>query len=324
MNHKRMGLVALFLVVAFMAGCAGKAEPTQSLPTLKIGQIPTIDGLPFWVAESKAFYQESGVNVELVNFKSAQERDAALVAGQIDGALTDIPGAVTLHGSGTRLQIASINLGATKEEGPVAILAAPNSGISSAEDLKGVEVAISKNSFIHYVTEMLLLENGLQPEEINTIAIPQIPVRFENLIAGTVQAATLPEPLLSLAVQKGAKVILTDAEAQRNYSMSVIAFTEGAVSAKAEAITRFFGAYNQAVDAIAADPEAFKDLLATKASLPAEIKDSWRVTTFSRAQPPGRAEVEPVIDWLLAKGLLAKKVTYDELLNQTLTRSAAR
>lgn len=324
MNRKRMGLVALCLAASLMAGCAGRGEPTQSVETLKIGQIPTIDGLPFWVAESKGFYQEAGVNVELVNFKSSQERDAALEAGQIDGALTDIPGAVTLHGSGTRLQIASINLGATKEEGPVAILAAPNSGINSAEDLKGVEVAISKNSFIHYVTEMLLLENGLQPEEIKTIAIPQIPVRFENLIAGTIQAATLPEPLLSLAVHKGAKVVLTDAEAQRNYSMSVIAFTQGAASGKAEAISRFFTAYNKAVDAIAADPEAFKELLATKASLPAEIRDSWRVTTFSRAQLPGRAEVEPVIDWLLEKGLIPEKVTYDELINQTLTQSAAR
>lgn len=329
MKTNLVRVLAAVLTIGLLAGCGGRPqdayqkEPaTPSAPeavaTLKIGQIPTIDGLPFWVAQSKDYYRQQGVEVELVRFKSATERDAALASGQIDGTLTDIMGAVTLHDNGTPVQITSINLGATIEEGPFAIISAPGSGITKAEQLKDVEIAIATNTIIHYVTEKLLLENGFAPEEIKTISIPQIPLRFENLINGTIKAATLPEPLLSLAVAKGGTVVLNDAEAKRNYSQSVIVFREDAVREKADAIKRFFVAYNMAVIDIKEDPEAYKELLATEANLPPEIKDSWKVITFSPAQAPGRAEVEDVVDWLLEKGFISKPVSYEEIVNTTL------
>jgi NitT/TauT family transport system substrate-binding protein len=286
--------------------------------TLRIGQIPTIDGLPFWVAESQGYYRQQGVDVELVNFRSAAERDAALQGGQIDGALADPVAAVSMYAKGTRVHITSVNLGATEQEGPIAILAAPGSGITSPDQLKGVEVAISSNSVIHYVTEKLLTEAGLKQEEIKTLSIPQIPLRFESLMAGTVKAATLPEPLLSLAVAKGATVVLSDAEARGNYSQSVILFTGQAIDEKEEAVRRFFAAYNMAVRDIERDPDAFKELLATQANLPPEIKDSWRVFTFPLAQPPARADLEAVVDWLLSKGLIPRGVAYEEIVNATL------
>ncbi|MBP2018617.1 NitT/TauT family transport system substrate-binding protein [Symbiobacterium terraclitae] len=330
MRYKTLRIMAAVLVLGLLAGCGG-AKPQdaynkqpnvpaspEAVGSLKIGQMATIDGLPFWVAESKDYYRQQGVNVELVSFKSAAERDAALASGQIDGTLTDIMGAVTLHDNGTPVQITSVNLGATIEEGPFAIVSAPGSGITTAEQLKGVEIGIATNTIIHYVTEKLLLENGFAPEEIKTISIPQIPLRFESLMNGTIQAATLPEPLLSLAVHKGGTVVLTDAKAKRNYSQSVIVFRDEVVKEKAEAIKRFFVAYNMAVIDIKQDPEAFKELMATKANLPPEIKDSWQVITFSPAQAPGKAEVEEVVEWLLEKGYIKERVSYDEIVNTTL------
>ncbi|WP_374712817.1 MetQ/NlpA family ABC transporter substrate-binding protein [Symbiobacterium terraclitae] len=296
------------------SGPAGTGEPPAGQVTLRIGQIPTVDGLPFWVAEAQGYYRQHGVDVELVNFRSAAERDAALQGGQIDGALADIIASVTMYSNGARVHITSVNLGATREEGPIFILAAPGSGITSPEQLKGVEVAISTNSMIHYVTEKLLLESGLAQDEIATISIPQIPLRFENLMSGTVKAATLPDPLASLAIAKGATVVRSDDKAERNYSQSVVIFTAQALEAKEEAIRRFFAAYNAAVADIRKDPDAFRELLAEKASLPPEIKDSWQVTPFPDAQLPGRAEVEEVVDWLVAKGVINQKVPYDEIV----------
>ena len=330
MKQKVWRVLAALMVAGLLAGCGGarpqnaysKQEPAPSAPetvgSLKIGLIPTVDCLPFWVAESKDYYRQQGVDVELVRFASATEREAALASGQIDGSLTDIMNAVTLYTSGTPVAITSINLGATIEEGPFAIVSAPGSGITQPEQLKGVEIAIATNTIIAYVTEKLLLENGFTPAEIKTVSIPQIPVRFQNLISGTVKAATLPEPLLSLAVHKGGTVVLTDAEAKRNYSQSVIVFSEKAVKEKAEAIRRFFVAYNLAVFDIDQEPEAYKELLATEANLPAEIKDSWQVITFSPAQAPGKAEVEEVVEWLLSKGYIKERVAYEDIVNTTL------
>lgn len=328
MKRKLTLALSLLLLAGIAVGCSKpntvyqNPAPAEETPeptvTLKIGQIPTIDSLPFWVAEDKDYYRQQGVNVELVNFRSPSERDAALQSGQIDGTFTDIMGAVTVHTKGTPLQITSTVLGVKTEEGPFAIIAAPNSGITKPEQLKGVEVAISNNSVIHYTTEKMLQEQGFTADEIKTIAIPQIPMRFENLMAGSIQAATLPEPFISLAASKGAHVVLNDAEAKGgNYSQSVIAFTEKAIQEKAEGIKAFYFAYNLAVFDIQRDPAAFKELLATRANLPAEIKDSWNPITFSPAQAPGRAEIDAVVDWLLEKGYITEKVAYEEIVNET-------
>lgn len=336
MKRKLTMLLSLVLMAAVLAACGGtkpqdvyKKSPKgdgggQDAPTvtLKIGQLPIIDGLPFWVAEKENHYVEQGVNVELITFKSALERDAALAAGQIDGALTDHVGAITAYNGGTKLRITSLALGATQSEGPVAILAAPNSGIESVEDLKGVEVAISTNSFMHYVSEKLLLDNGLTAEEIKFNNIVQIPLRFEALMAGQVKAAILPDPLLSLAVAKGAKVILDDTKAKQNYSQSFIVFTDKAIQEKGEGIKRFFHAYNLGVFDIKQDGARYKDLLVEQARVPAEIKDSFQVSPFSPAQAPQKADVEAVVEWLYAKQLIKEKYTYEELVNVTLTPQA--
>ncbi|MFZ5825441.1 MAG: MetQ/NlpA family ABC transporter substrate-binding protein [Bacillota bacterium] len=327
MKRKFTLVMALVLMTALLAACGGskpgdvysKKEAAPEAPVhLKIGQLPIVDGLPFWVAEKNGYYKQQNVTVELITFKSALERDAALEGGQIDGTLTDITGAVTMYEKGTKLQIASLALGATKDEGAFAILAAPNSGITSVEQLKGVDIGISTNSVIHYVTDKLLLENGFKPEEIKVTNIPQIPVRFEALMSGQIKAATLPEPLLSLAVAKGAKVILDDTKAKQNYSHSVIVFTDKAIQEKGQGIKRFFIAYNLAVLDIRDKAEDYRDLLAEKAKLPAEIKNSFPVVRFSPSQAPQKADVEAVVQWLLEKKIIATKVEYEQLVNKTL------
>jgi NitT/TauT family transport system substrate-binding protein len=329
MHQRLKAFLSLLLVIAVLSGCGGSPatvdQQTGPAPadgpatvTLKIGQLPVIDGLAYWVAEQQGYYQEQGVDVQLITFKSALERDAALSGGEIDGTMTDIIGAVTVHQAGRPVKIASLALGATREESPFAIVAAPGSGITSVEQLKGVEIGISNITVIHYVTEKLLLEHGFAPEEIKLTNITQIPVRFEALMSGQIQAATLPEPLLSLAVSKGARVILSDTEAQQNYSHSVTVFTDEAIAAKADAIRRFFVAYNQGVEAIKQDPMAYRELLAERANLPPEIRETYQVTPYSPAQAPEKADVEAVIQWLSEKGVIQDELTYEEIVDPSL------
>lgn len=330
MKRRLTMALSLVLTTALLTACGSKpnanykkeeqpAQQQQAAPvTLKIGQIPTIDGLPFWVAEMKEYYKQQGVNVELITFKSAQERDAAVEGGQIDGTLTDMIGAATLYNQGTKVKITSLALGATKEEGPFAILVGPNSDITSPEQLKGVDIAISNNSVIQYVTEKMLLEKGFAAEEIKTTNVAQIPLRFEMLMSGQIKAATMPEPFISLVTAKGGKAILIDTQAKQNYSHSVIIFTDKAIAEKADGIKRFFVAYNLAVLDIKADPQAYRAVLAEKAKLPAEVADTWKVTPSSPAQAPKQADVEAVMEWLVAKKIIAQPIPYEAITNSTL------
>jgi NitT/TauT family transport system substrate-binding protein len=319
-------VTATVLALGLLAGCGSKpatpetavdTKKEQAPVTLKIGQIPTIDGLPFWVADQKGYYKAEGVNVELVTFKSANERDTAIMSGAIDGMLADLIASSTLLSSGTKVQITSLALGATKEEGPIAIVAAPNSGITDLTQLKGKSLGISTNSMMHLVADKLLQEAGVNPADVTYTNTPNIPVRFEALMSGQLQAAVLPDPLLSLSLAKGAKLLASDVNAKENLTQSVITFSQKAIQEKSDGLTRFFKAYNHAVADIKANPNAYKDVLVKNANLPKEIVDTYKVVPFSPAQSPKQEDVERVLQWLTDKQLLKSKVTYQDLVNTT-------
>jgi NitT/TauT family transport system substrate-binding protein len=318
--------MATVLAVVLLAGCGAKPNTdgkssggSDHTPvTLKIGQLPLIDGLPFWVADQKGYYQAEGVNVELVTFKSANERDAAIMSGAIDGMLADLVASSTLLGSaGTKVQVTSLALGATKQEGPIAIVAAPGSGITDLTQLKGKEIGTSTNSVMHLVADKLLEEKGMKPDDVKMLNTANIPIRFESLMSGQLKAAVLPDPLLSLAIAKGATLLASDVDAKVNLSQSVITFSSKSIQEKGDGITRFFRAYNRAVADIKVNPNSFKEILVKQANLPKDIVESYQVVPFSPAQAPKQEDVERVVQWLMDKNLLKAKISYQDLVNTT-------
>lgn len=324
MRHILAKSIAALLAIGLLAGCTTKPAPQagdtklkRAPVTLNIGQIPTIDGLPFWVAEQKGYYEAEGLDVKLVTFKSANERDAAIMSGAIDGMLADLISSSTLVGSGTKVNVTSLALGATKEEGPIAIVAAPNAGITDLSGLKGKSLGISTNSMMHYTADMLLKEAGVNPAEVTYANTPNIPVRFEALMSGQLEAAVLPDPLLSLAIAKGAKLLASDVNAKVNLTQSVITFRTQAIQEKADSLTGFFRAYNKAVADIKADPNSFKEVLVKQANLPQEIVQAYQVVPFSPAQPPKQEDVERVVEWLMEKQILKSQLTYQQIVNTT-------
>ena len=78
-------LASLLLMVLVGCGSQG-AENSQ---TVKIGLLSIDDSLPFFVAEQEGLFEEYGVDVELVTFGSALDKETALEAGEIDGDMTD-------------------------------------------------------------------------------------------------------------------------------------------------------------------------------------------------------------------------------------------
>ena len=300
------------IILALVALCL-------SLPAvaadLKIGLLLIEDSVPFWVAEQEDLYQANGVDVELIPFLSALERDSALAAGAIDGAISDPVGAILFDKGTGRLKITSLGLGKTPAEGVFAILAAPNAGIETVDQLKGVRIAVSNATIIEYVTDRLLTDQGFAPEEINKIEVKKMPIRMQMLLGGSVPAATLPEPLASIAAGKGAKIILKDSSAEESLSQTVIVFRSESLDEKADAVARFFHAYGAAVDAINSDPEKFRPLFVEKGRIPPFMAADYQIPTYPAPEPFSSELYDPVIEWLTAKGLV-ESIYYNEIVSE--------
>lgn len=311
------------LAVATVSGCAGEPvervdlEPGERVPKpVVIGTLPTEDMLPLWVAEELGLFADFDLDdVEIVTFQAAQERDAAMVAGEIDAFMGDIIAAAQLQAAGTPVTIATVMLGATPEEGRFGIVAAPESGFSDLTALAGVPVGTSSNTIQEYVLDGLMRQAGVPAEDVVVEEVKKVPVRFDLLMQGQLKAAALPEPLLTLAETEGA-VLLADDTTGENLSQTVLVFSEEYLSEDGgvDTMSALLDAWNAGVEVVNEDPDAWRELLVEQARLPEPIKDTYSVNVYPSAQIPTVEQVEAVIDWMLGKGLLDTPLTYEDLV----------
>jgi NitT/TauT family transport system substrate-binding protein len=268
------------------------------------------------VALDKGYFKDEGINVELIIFESALERDSAVQAAEVDGVLGDILAVASLNNSGTDVKIASLALGESGKEGRFAILSSPASDITRPEQLKNIPVSISANSLIEYVTDNLLLESGLKPDEIKKEAIPKIPVRFNLLLENKIQAACLPDPQAALAESKGAKLVIDDTSS--NLSQTVIYFRDQYLDKNSNSVVKFFNAYARAAKDINDNPAAYTDLLIEKARVPKEALGIYAMDHYPVPQLPEREQVDRVVKWMRAKDLIKTDYTFEDLVRPDL------
>lgn len=310
-------LLGILLMLALAAGCAQKEKtegPDGNAPAkLKIGSLTNEENLPILVAQEKGYFTAENLQVELVPMQSPVELQSAFQSGELDGMMTDIMIAVMLKGAGEDLRITSIALGSTPQEGRFAIVAAPNSDIQTVQDLKGRSIGISNNSIIEYVTDGILAQAGMNPSDVKKTTVAKIPVRVEMLLNNQIDAITVPDPHISNAVARGARVVADDTTGE-NLSQSVYVMTQQALNDKTDAIAGFYQGYAKAAEDINADPDQFRGLLVNNCNIPEQIAENYQVQHYAAPQLPAEKDVNNVITWLKAKSLLKSDLKYADVI----------
>ncbi len=297
----RTGLsLALTAVISSLLFAAPPAE-------LRVGVLPDADSLPLQVADAEGLFALQGLNVRLVPFKTALERDAALQSGAVDGVVSDLLAAALATQGGFELRVTSLT------DGRYGIVTAPGSTLSKASDLAGVEVGISTNTIIQFAVDSLLSKAGIPAAEIKGLAVPKIPVRMELLLSGALKAACLPEPLLSAAQVRGATLVASSDDA--GLRAGVLLFTKKALDSRLPDIKAFYRAYAAAAAAINANEAKYRTFLVEKAGFPAEVKDSYRFVKYAKPRLPAEADVKAVLAWMQSKGLLTVDIIPLSLLD---------
>lgn len=306
--HKSIFFTILVISLSLILSACTSPEPEQV--TLRMALLPVLDTLSIHVAAQEGFFEEQGVSVEIIPVSSAPERDQIVSAGEADGMLNEVVSTLFYNKDEVQVQIVRTARAATSEAPIFRILASADSGITSIEDLKGVEIGISEGTVIEYLTDRLLEAEGFTEDEIATIAVPKIPDRLALLGSGELQAAMLPDPASSLALGGGAVVIVDDTR-HPEFGFSVFSFRKEIIDAHPEAIEKFLAAVEQAVEKINADPSQYADLMAEKGLVPPPLMESYTVNPFPTAGVPSQAQWDDAVDWALSKGLIENGVDYE-------------
>ncbi len=165
-----------------------------------------------------------------------------------------------------------------------------SSGITGVDGLRGVPIGVSEGTVIEYVTDRLLQAEGLTADDIEIVAVPKIPDRMALLESGELKAATLPDPLSSLALQAGAKLILDDT-AHPEYGTSVLSFRKAIVDENPEAVRAFLRALETATAEVNADPGKWSTLLTENKLVPAPLLGDLSAAHLPHRLRPERGAV---------------------------------
>lgn len=305
MNVKKL-FALLFLPILFLAsGCSGESK--QELDPLRIGLMPDTDSVPFIIAQEKGYFAAEGLTVKLEPFKSAMDRDSALQSGNLDGAVSDLLAVAFARDGGFDVKVTSMTDGSYK------LIAAPETKTPTVKELAGKEVAVSRNTIIEYVTDNILEHNGMSGDDIKKVVIPQIPTRLELLQSGKLSAATLPEPMASIAVYNGCRFITGSDELGIN--PGVILFTGESTKDKQKEIKALYRAYNKAVSYLNnTDRNEYIDLVVEKSGFPPAAKESLVLPVYHEASLPKEQDVADCIAWLKNKGLIKDSYEYADLV----------
>ena len=300
----------LVMIVLFTVGCGNTADKpagNKELQEINIGLMPDIDSVPVIMAQEKGYFAEEGLKVNIQQFKSAMDRDAALQSGNLDGAISDMLAVAFAKSGGFDVKVTAFTNGSYK------LIAGKDAEVNSVHDLIGKDVAISKNTIIEYVTDQITAANNMPENSLNKVVIPQIPTRLEMLQNGKLAAATLPEPMGSIAIYNGCKYITGSDELGIN--PGVMMFTSKAVESKKAELQAFYRAYNKAVAYLNdTDKAQYMDIVIEKSGFPAAAKDALVLPKYRPAGLPKQQDVTDCLTWMNQKNLIKQNYTYDDIV----------
>lgn len=287
------------------------AAPVAMNGKIRLALLPIVDALPIYVAQERGYFAALGIEVEFVPVASAAERDQVMMAGQADGMINDLVSVMMYNRDAVQVRVMRTAQRASMKNAMYRVVASSQSGLKTAADLKGVEIGVSQGTVIEYMTYRLLEAEGLTNDDVRTLVVPGISDRLSLLASGQLNAATLPEPFATIAVQGGG-VIIVDDSMHPEFGNSVITFRTDFLNQNPALVEGFLTAIDQAVKDINADPKAWATVLRAYKLLPEPMIDTYQVPAFPESGVPTQDQYEDAQKWALEKGLIQSEVPYSD------------
>jgi NitT/TauT family transport system substrate-binding protein len=232
----RMSFAAGSLLLGLIVAGGAGAEP------LKVGLSIWVGYGPLYIAKDKGFFDEEGVDVELIVMEDPKLRFAALAAGQIDIAVTTVDTVLNFRNDNQDYRYLFALDDSKGGDGIVA-----NQDIQTIADLKGKSVAYGEGSVSQFYLGVLLKEAGLKISDVETqnMTAGDAGAAF---VAGRVDAAVTWEPWLTRGKQAEHGHLLVDSSTSPGLITDVGVTTPQKLEARKADFEALYRAWVKAVE----------------------------------------------------------------------------
>lgn len=308
MNKRFFGYtISLLISIALLFSTSCSKDKNNKVEySLKIGAMSSLDYIPYVVAQKAGIYDSLGLNIEIVKFFSANERDAAFRGGQVDGTVIDYTGAAIQHAGGMGLAIVM------KHDGVFEMMAVPE--IKSMEQLKGKKIGVSRNTVIEYTTDMMLQAYGMTENDIEKPEVNKIPLRMEMMLASELDASIFPDPFITISKAKGFNSLCSNKDL--DISVTGTMLTQKVIEEKSDAIKLLIEGYNLGVQYMLDHPrEEWSYILVEDAMIPENVANTVVLPEYTFAELPSKKDIDQTIKWLKDKELVPADYNGQGLVN---------
>lgn len=236
--------VFLFLhaVVLVFAIAASLSSTSVNKPTYRIGLGPWVGFGPLYLAKEKGYFDEAGINIDLVVLTGLAERNSALKSGKVAALAAPVDYFVLSAGNNLETTIVMAIDESVGGDGIVA-----KKDIKNIEDLKGKKVAFQSGLPGEFFLRTLLKDHNVAINDIETLDM-ETSQAGAAFLANRVDAAVVWEPWLTKAKEEGGGHILASTRDYRDLIVDVLAFNKDVISQRPQDVQKIVDSVFKAID----------------------------------------------------------------------------
>jgi NitT/TauT family transport system substrate-binding protein len=323
------GLGLVSMAVLSRGALAQDVPTTPEAGAIRMGIEPWLGYGQWHVAAKKGLFKANGLDeVEIVNFTTDADLNAALASGQIQCGNIATHTAMAFAAAGLPIKIiALLDVSMTAD----AIIT--DGSVASVGDLKGKQVAFEEGTTSDILLNYALAKNGMTAADVEKVPMPAADAGTA-LIAGKVPVAVTYEPYLSLAKAQSDKVkLLFSAGENPGLISDVFVVREEFLADRPGQIVALLKAWDAALAAYRADEKANQAVIAEAVGAkPEELATAFEgVTYYSLAENKTHlagdflTKVVPEVKSAATKaGLLTKEVDLAKLIDGRFVDAASK
>ena len=284
-----LALLAL-LAVAAVAATPAAGRPAE-LTKIKVAFLPAEPAVLVTYAKHRGMFRKQGIDAEMVPRTDPPVILAALLSGDVQFSGTHAGAAALLKSRGAPIKVVAAGALYEPKKPTSALVSGKGRSIKRPRDLVGKTILIDGPNTIAEIGVLKWLKKGGVSKDDVTIKYVPFQEMMPSLSKGTVDAAFLPEPFLTVAQQQGLKVSAYPFNAVCS-KICLLTFWMARADVDANLIARFRKAVQNAAVWANQDKNdaASARILAKYVPIDAKVMAKMRRTSFATHLRPALAQ----------------------------------
>lgn len=300
---------------ATATGAADDTGASGEVQKVTVGVMPLVDLAPLHLGVDQGIFEKHGLELELQTAQGGAAIIPAVTSGQADFGFSNPTSLLIAASKGLDIKVIAPGGSSTGDEatdyGATVVL--PDSDFESAADLEGHTVAVNTlNNISDSTVKEAVRQDGGDPSAVEFVEMP-----FPNMVAaveqGTVDAAFLVEPFLTMGLAESMKPVFWNWMEVSPDLMASAYFTTGALAEEdPELVAAFHAAMAESADYAESHPEETRSILDTYTSIPPETAAELRLPRW--ADDINADSLERLIEISTEDGLLDGGLSVEDVV----------